>query len=241
MCDGMERRWTTFGVRAAVVGMACWVVGIALFPVDAQLHHGDERLAALLRAGAGRQYVATDLALIGGVLLVVFLVALTQIVPDGAPGAGLLRLSLAGCVVTQSMVGCGAGLGLAAVHASVARDDPALVALAWRGLWLTWLASAAPTVLFTAAAVLGLRQAGLSPRWVAGLGWVSVGAHVLVLFTVAQLGLFAPDGLVGGMAPATTVVWVLALALTLTKAHGRVPRPSTAGGRAAAASRDSRP
>lgn len=222
------RSWVRYGVVAAVVGMACWVLGIALIPLDAQLQRGDEHLAGLLSTHPVRLYVAADLAVMGGVLLVAFLVALTQIVPDGQPGGGLLRLSLAGCVVTQTLVGGGAAFALVAVHAAAARVDPALVALAWRGLWLTFLASAVPTVLFTAAAVLGLRQAALSARWVSGLGWVSAAAHVLILFTVAQSGPFTPDGLVGAIAPVTTVLWVLAVAVTLPAAIRRTARPGEA-------------
>ena len=241
MRDDIDRSWVRYGVMAAVAGMACWVIGIVLIPLDAQLQNGEEQLADLLRTHSSRLYVAAGLAVVGGVLLVAYMVALTQVVPAGERGGGLLRLSLAGCVVTQTLVACGAAFAFAAVHASVAHVDPALVALAWRGLWLAFLVSAVPTVLFTAAAVLGLRQAGLSPGWVSGLGWFSAGAHVLVMFTVAQRGLFAPDGLIGGIAPLTTVLWVLASAMTLPGALGRASRPPTGGGRAASTSRVSHP
>jgi hypothetical protein len=74
-----------------------------------------------------------------------------------------------------------------------------------------------PTILFTVAAVLGLQQAGLSPPWVSALGWLSAAAHVLVLFTLAQRGAFAPDGIIAGLVPLTTVIWILALAATLPR------------------------
>ena len=50
---------------AAVVGMACWVLGIVLIPLDAQLQRGEEHLAGLLSAHPVRSYVAADLAVVG--------------------------------------------------------------------------------------------------------------------------------------------------------------------------------
>jgi hypothetical protein len=66
--------------------------------------------------------------------------------------------------------------------------------------------------LFTVTGVLELRQAGLSPPWVSALGWLSAAAHVLELFTLAQRGPFAADGIIAGLVPLTTVIWILALA-----------------------------
>ena len=63
--------------------------------------------------------------------------------------------------------------------------------------------------------MLGLRQAGLSPPWVSAAGWLSAAADVLVLFTLAQRGAFAADGIIAGLVPLTTVIWILALAATL--------------------------
>ena len=91
-------------------------------------------------------------------------------------------MSLAGCVITQTLVAVGASFALADVHAAAGNADAGLVALGWRGLWLTFLASAVPTILFTVTGVLGLRQARLSPLWVSALGWLSAAAHLLVLF-----------------------------------------------------------
>lgn len=127
--------------------------------------------------------------------------------------------------MTQTLVVCGTAFGFAAEHAATAHVDSSLVALAWRGLWLTFVVSAFPTVLFTAAGVLGLGQADLSRPWVSGLGWVSAVAHVLVMSTVAQSGPFAPDGLIGAIAPATTVLWVIAMAVTLPGAVRRSRLP----------------
>ena len=76
-----------------------------------------------------------------------------------------------------------------------------------------------PTILFTVTGVLGLRQAGLSPPWVSALGWLSAAAHVLVLFTLAQRGAFAADGIIAGLVPLTTVIWILALAATLPRSQ----------------------
>ena len=96
-------------------------------------------------------------------------------------------------------------------------SDAGLVALGWRGLWLGFLASAVPTILFTVTGVLGLRQAGLSPSWVSALGWLSAAAHLLALFTLAQRGAFAPDGIIAALVPLTTVIWMLAQAATLPR------------------------
>jgi hypothetical protein len=62
-----------------------------------------------------------------------------------------------------------------------------------------------------------LAQAGLSPPWVSTLGWLSAAAHVLVLFTLAQRGPFAPDGVIATFVPVTTVMWILAVAATLPR------------------------
>ena len=173
----------------------------------------------MLRAHTGQLYAAALLAVLGAVLLAAFFVVLTRLVPEGSPGWGLLRVSLAGCVITQTMVALGASFGLAGVHAAAGNAGAGLAALGWRALWLTFWASGVPTILFTVTGVLGLRQAGLSPPWVSALGWLSAAAHVLVLFTLAQRGPFAADGIIAGLVPLTTVIWILALAATLPRSR----------------------
>ena len=79
-------------------------------------------------------------------------------------------MSLAACVITQTMVAVGASCALAGVYAAAGDASPAVTAVGQRGLWLTFLASALPAIVFTVAAVLGLRQARLSPPWVSALG-----------------------------------------------------------------------
>ena len=180
----------------------------------------------MLRAHTGQLYAAGLLAVLGAVLLAAFFAVLTRLVPEGSPGWGLLRVSLAGCVITQTMVATGASSGLAGLHAAAGNAGAGLVALGWRRLWLTWLASAVPTILFTVTAVPGLRQAGLSPPWVSAVGWLSAAAHVLVLFTLAQRGAFAADGIIAGLVPLTTVIWILALTPTLPRSR-RAAAPAT--------------
>ena len=60
-------------------------------------------------------------------------------------------------------------------------------------------------------------RAGLAPRWVSALGWLSAAAHLLATLTVAQDGAFAPDGIIATPTPLTTVLWILALAATLPR------------------------
>ena len=86
------------------------------------------------------------------------------------------------------------------------------------------------TILFTVTAVLGLRQAGLSPPWVSAVGWLSAAAHVLVLFTLAQRGAFAADGIIAGLVPLTTVIWILALAATLPRSQRATVRATSGTG-----------
>ena len=219
--DGLaaDRAWVRWGMAAAVTGMLAWLAGFALIPLDAKLDKGEQHLVQVLQAHTGQLYAAALLAVLGAVLLAAFFVVLTRLVPEGYPGWGLLRVSLAGCVITQTMVAIGASFGLAGVHAAAGNAGTGLVALGWRGLWLTFLASAVPTILFTVTGVLGLRQAGLSPPWVSALGWLSAAAHVLVLFTLAQRGAFAADGIIAGLVPLTTVIWILALAATLPRSR----------------------
>jgi hypothetical protein len=212
-----DRAWVRWGVTGAVTGMVAWVVGVALIPLNAKLDKGDQHLAQVLRTHTGQLYAAALLAILGAVLLAGFFAVLTRLVPEGYPGWGLLRVSLAGCVITQTMVAVGASFGLVGVHAAGGNAAGGLVVLGWRGLWLTFLASAIPTILFTVTGVLGLRQARLSPPWVAALGWVSAAAHLLVLFTLAQRGAFTPDGTIAALVPLTTVIWILALAATLPR------------------------
>jgi len=204
--DGAWARW---GVAAAVTGMLAWVVGVALIPSDAKLEKGEQHLDQVLRAHTGQLYAAALLAVLSAVLLVAFAAVLTRLVPEGYPGWVLLRVSLAGCVITQTMVAVGACFALAAVHAAAGSTAAGLVILGWRALWLTFQASAVPTVLFTVTAVLGLRRAGLSPPLVSALGLLSAAAHLLVLFTLAQRGAFAPDGIIAALVPLTTVIWML--------------------------------
>ena len=225
-----QLRWARWGAAAGVVGMLAWMVGTALIPLQAKLENGDRRLATLLNENASRLYVAALLAVAGGVFLVGLFAVLTRLAPQGRPGWGLLRVSLAGCVVTQTMVAVGAAFGLVAIHSAVAAEPASLVALAWRALWMTFLASAVPTILFTATGVLGLRAAALAPTWVAVLGWISAAAHVVVMTTVAQSGQFAPDGIVGALTPLTTVLWVLGVAAMLPRRVRAAEPPTEPGG-----------
>ena len=197
-------------------------------PTSAAARSTRESPARTARAHTGQLYAAALLAVLGAVLLAAFFVVLTRLVPEGSPGWGLLRVALAGCVITQTMVAIGASFGLAGPHAAAGNAGAGLVALGWRGLWLTFLASGVPTILFTVTGVLGLRQAGLSPPWVSAVGWLSAAAHVLVLVTLAQRGPFAADGIIAGLVPLTTVIWILALAATLPRSR-RAAAPATSG------------
>ena len=226
-----DRAWAGWGMAAAVTGMLAWLAGFALIPADAKLDNGEQHLVHVLRAHPGQLYAAALLAVLGAVLLAAFFAVLTRLVPEGSPGWGLLRVSLAGCVITQAMVAIGASSGLAGLHAAAGNAAAGLAALGWRGLWLTFWASGVPTILFTVTGVLGLRQAGLSPPWVSAVGWLSAAAHVLVLFTLAQRGPFAADGIIAGLVPLTTVVWILALAATLPRSRrAAVPATFQTGG-----------
>jgi hypothetical protein len=210
-----DRAWIRWGVAAAVTGMLAWVVGVALIPLGAKLDKGNQHLAQGLRAHLAQGYAAALLAVLGAVLLAGFFAVLTRLVPQGHPGWGLLGVSLAGCVITQAMVAVGVSFALAAVHAAAGGADAGLVAFGWRGLWLTFLASAVPTILFTVIGVLGLRQARLRHRGVYALGWLSAAAHLLAVFTLAQRSAFAPDGIIAALVPLTTVIWILAQAAAL--------------------------
>jgi hypothetical protein len=90
------RAWARGGMAAAVTGMLAWLAGFALIPLDAKLDHGEQPLAQVLRAHTGQLYVAGLLAVLGAVLLAAFFAVLTRLVPEGNPGWGLLRVSLAG-------------------------------------------------------------------------------------------------------------------------------------------------
>ena len=226
-----ERAWVRWGMAAAMTGVLAWVIAVALIPLDAKLDKGEQHLVQVLRAHTGQGYAAALLTVLGAVLLAAFFAVLTRLVPEGSPGWGLLRVSLAGCVITQAMVAIGASSGLAGLHAAAGNAAAGLAALGWRGLWLTFWASGVPTILFTVTGVLGLRQAGLSPPWVSAVGWLSAAAHVLVLFTLAQRGPFAADGIIAGLVPLTTVVWILALAATLPRSRrAAVPATFQTGG-----------
>ena len=118
--DGLaaDRAWVRWGMAAAVTGMLAWLAGFALIPLDAKLDKGEQHLVQVLQAHTGQLYAAALLAVLGAVLLAAFFVVLTRLVPEGSPGWGLLRVSLAGCVITMTMVAIGASLGLAAVPAT---------------------------------------------------------------------------------------------------------------------------
>jgi hypothetical protein len=204
-----DRAWVRWGVAAAVTGMLAWVVGMTLIPPDAKLDKGKQYLAQVLQAHTGQLDAAALLAVVAAVLLVAFVAMLTRPVPEGYPGWALLRVSLAGCVITQAIVAIGACFALAAVQAAAGSTAAGLVIVGWRALWLTFQASAVPTVLFTVTAVLGLRRAGLSPPLVSALGWLSAAAHLMALFTLARRGAFTPDWMIAGLVPLTTVIWML--------------------------------
>lgn len=224
-----DRAFIRVSVAAAVTGMLAWVVGVALVPLSAKLELGSQHLAEVIHAHAAQLYAAALLAVLGATLLVAFFAMLSYVVSRDRPGWPWLRVSLAGCVITQTLVAVGAGFALVSVHAA-GHAPAALVALAWRGLWLTFLASALPTILFTVTGVLGLHQARLSPRWVSALGLLSAAAHLLAMFTLAERGAFAPDGIIGALIPVTTVIWILALAGALPKSWSASPlaRPDAA-------------
>ena len=209
-----DRAWARWGMTAAVTGMLAWVIAVALIPPDAKLDKGGQHLVQVLRAHTGQLYAAALLAVLGAVLLAAFVAVLTRLVPEAPPGWRLRRVSLARCVITQTMVAIGAPSGLAGLHAVVGNAGAGLAGLGWRALWMTFWASAVPATLFTVTGVLGLRQAGLSPPWESAAGWLPAAAHVLVLVTLAQRGAFAADGIIAGLVPLTTVIWILALAAT---------------------------
>lgn len=218
--DGRRRadgdlEWARWGATAGVVGAVAFLVGTGLIPPAARLEAGPVELARVLADGGGRLYFAAFMAVAGAVLRVALFVALVQLAPPGAPASGLLRLALAACVLTQTLVAVGGVAALVGVNAALAGMDPALVTFGWRALWLSFVASAVPTLLYTAAAVLGLQRAGLSPGWVSALGWISALAHLPVLFALDERGLSALDGLLGMIAPVTTVLWVLCLCVQL--------------------------
>ena len=138
--DGLaaDRAWVRWGMAVAVTGMLAWLAGFALIPLDAKLDKGEQHLVQVLQAHTGQLYAAALLAVLGAVLLAAFFVVLTRLVPEGYPGWGLLRVSLAGCVITQTMVAIGASSGLAGLHAAAGNAGAGLAALGWRGLWLTF-------------------------------------------------------------------------------------------------------
>ena len=209
-----------WAVAAEVTGMLAWVVGVALMPPDANLDKGEQHLAQVLRAHTGQLQAAALLAVLGAVLLVAFVAVLTGLVPEGYPGWVLLRGSLAGCVITQTIVALGACFALIAVHVAAGSTAAGPVILGWRALWLTFQASAAPAILFTVTAVLGLRRAGLFPPLVSALGWLSAAAHLLVLFSLAERGAFAPYGTIAGLVPLIAVIWMLGPGRTARIAAG---------------------
>ena len=221
-----ERKLVHLGVAAAVTGMLCWITGIVLIPPAAKLDEGDAHLAEVLRAHSAQLYAAATLAVLGAVLLATFFCVLSCLVDRGWPGWAWLRVSLAACVITQTMVAVGASFRLAGVYAAAGDASPAVIAVGQRGLSLTFLASAPPTIMFTVAAVLGLRQARLSPPWVSALGWLSAAAHLLAMFALAQRGALAPDGIIATFTPLTTVIWILALAAALPRSwQAAAPAP----------------
>ena len=116
------------------------------------LDQGDQHLVQVLRAHMGQLYAAA--------LLAAFAAVLTRLVPEGSPGWGLLRVALAGCLITQAMVATGASSGLAGLHAAAGNAGAGLAALGWRGLWLTYLASAVPTIVFTVTGCWGCGRPG---------------------------------------------------------------------------------
>jgi len=216
-----ELAWARGGAGAGILGAVAFLVGTGLIPPDARLGAGPVELSRILAEGGDLLYFAAFLAIAGAVLRVVLFVALVQLVPQGQAGSGLLRLALAGCLFTQLLVAIGGLAALVGVNGALAGIDPAFVAFCWRALWLSFVASAVPTLLYTVSAVIGLARAGLSPRWVSALGWISAAAHVVVLFAIGETGLFALDGLVGMLMPLTTIAWVLTLCAILP---GRVRR-----------------
>jgi hypothetical protein len=147
-----DRAWVRWAVAGAVTGMLSWVAGVALISLDAKLDKGNQHLAQVLRAHVVQGYAAALLAVLGAVLLAGFFAVLTRLVPPGHPGWGLLRVSLAGCVITQTLVAIGASFALAGVHAAAGTADAGLIAFGWRGLWLTFTASAVPTMWTSATA-----------------------------------------------------------------------------------------
>src|SRR5262249_3069972 len=85
------------GEGAGPAGMVAWVISVALAPLDARLDKGEQRLVQVLRAHTAQLYAAGLRAVLGAVLLAAFFAVLTRLVPEGNPGWGLLRVSLAGC------------------------------------------------------------------------------------------------------------------------------------------------
>jgi hypothetical protein len=134
-----DRSWVRWGVAAAITGMVSWVVAVGLIPLDAKLEKGNQHLAQVLRGHTAQVYAAALLAILGAVLLAAFFAVLTRLVPEGRPGWGLLRISLAGCVITQTLVAVGASLGLAGLHAAAGSPMPGWSR--WAGAGCGWPSS----------------------------------------------------------------------------------------------------
>lgn len=177
------------------------------------------RCRAFQAAGrdVGQAYVAALLAIAGGVLIVALFAALVQLVPAGRPGSGLLRVALAGCIITQTLVAVGGIATLLAVNVASIGLNPDLVSFCWGALWISFVASGVPKLLFTITGVLGIARAGLAASCVTGLGWISAAAHTLVLFAIGEQGLFALDGPIGMLTPVTTDIWILTVCATLSR------------------------
>jgi hypothetical protein len=211
-----DRMFSRLSAAAAVTGMLAWVIGVALIPPDAKLEKGSQQLARVLKAHSGQLYAAALLAVLGAVLLAGFFAVLSSLVRPEQPGWVWLRVSLAGCVMTQTLVAVGAGFALAAVHAATGNAAGGLVALAWCGLWLAFLASALPTCVFTVTGVIGLGRAGLAPPWVSRWAGCRPPRTCSPCLPSPRTA-FAPDGIIATLTPLTSVLWILALAATLPR------------------------
>ncbi len=214
MTEQQLRRLTGLAALAAV---PLYVVAVLLEgnpPADSAA--GEQVLAY----ASGQRTAILVAVFLTGVALTLALavqVGLARILRHAEGEGGLLApLGLIGGVAWVVVALAGLGFMLALVY-RVPAGDPRLARTLLDLSLLSFTLSAFPTVLNVGAFSLLMLRSPLFPRWVAWLGFLAAGVHLVAGASFAQDGLFSPSLMANLIAPALYTLWALATGIVLLR------------------------
>ncbi len=217
---------------AALIAVPLYVLAFVLQGNPPSDHTDGSQVLAYATDHRGGILAAVYLAGLVLALALCVQAGLAQILRRAEGGDDLLAgLGLIGGVAWVSVVLAGLGFALALAYRAPAGDPPLARSLLDLAL-LSFTLSGFPTALNVGAFSFLMLRTRLFPRWVAWLGFLTGGAHLVAGASFAHDGLFTPLVMANLIAPALYIFWVVATGIVLLHtaagaATRRTPRIGT--------------